>query len=73
MPVASTVQRIVSRSSNRLFVGLPLCEPFDETMIVWFIPFSGRDPEYRDLNVAFTMDIVKAGVILNALPQFTRP
>ncbi|KAG6829008.1 hypothetical protein H0H92_005985 [Tricholoma furcatifolium] len=52
-----TIMKIVSRSSNRLFVGLPLC----------------RDPDYRDLNITFTVDVAKAARIINLFPDFLKP
>ena len=50
-------RRVVSRTSNRLFVGVPLC----------------RDPDYRDLNIEFTVDIMIASNILQLFPQFMKP
>ncbi|KAK7045463.1 hypothetical protein VNI00_007716 [Paramarasmius palmivorus] len=55
--VMEMARRVVSRTSNRLFVGLPLC----------------RDPDYRDLNIEFTVDIMIASNILQLLPQFMKP
>ncbi|KAF8665785.1 hypothetical protein AX16_000232 [Volvariella volvacea WC 439] len=52
-----TVMQVVCRSSNRLFVGLPIC----------------RDPDYRRLNEQFTVDVVTTGQILAQLPPILRP
>ncbi|KAJ6569230.1 cytochrome P450 [Mycena capillaripes] len=57
VPVIETARRIVSRTSNRLFVGLPLC----------------RDPDYRDLNVEFTIDVMTSAQILLLFPDFMKP
>ncbi|RDB20446.1 hypothetical protein Hypma_012419 [Hypsizygus marmoreus] len=52
-----TIMKIVCRTSNRLFVGLPLC----------------RNPEYGVLNVDFTIDVIKAGQIINLFPNISKP
>ncbi|TFK68395.1 cytochrome P450 [Pluteus cervinus] len=57
LPAYSTIVEVVCRTSNRLFVGLPLC----------------RDPEYRKLNVNFTIDVFKAGLLLSQFPKIFRP
>ncbi|THH27110.1 hypothetical protein EUX98_g7079 [Antrodiella citrinella] len=51
-----TIMQIICRTSNRIFVGLPLC----------------RDPEFLKLNVAFTLETVKAGMLLDLVPWFMR-
>ncbi|KAJ7333989.1 cytochrome P450 [Mycena albidolilacea] len=48
---------IVSRVSNRLFVGLPLC----------------RNKEYLDNNIRNTIDVVKCGTLISLFPEFMRP
>ncbi|KAL0572022.1 hypothetical protein V5O48_009943 [Marasmius crinis-equi] len=55
--VIETARRVVSRTSNRLFVGLPLC----------------RDPDYRDLNIEFTVDIMIGSNILQLFPDSMKP
>ncbi|KAH8105091.1 cytochrome P450 [Cristinia sonorae] len=50
------VMKIVCRTSNRIFVGLPLC----------------RDPEFMEINMTFTTEIVKAGYIVGAVPKILR-
>ncbi|KAG6919289.1 hypothetical protein DXG01_007421 [Tephrocybe rancida] len=52
-----TIMKIVSRSANRLFVGLPLCQ----------------NPDYRDLNIQFTVDVMKAARTINLFPEFLKP
>ncbi|KIJ13791.1 hypothetical protein PAXINDRAFT_80408 [Paxillus involutus ATCC 200175] len=57
VPALQTVQKVVCRTSNRIFVGLPLC----------------RDPDWIDLNIQFTLDVVKGGVIIKLFPKFLAP
>ncbi|KAJ7589645.1 cytochrome P450 [Mycena floridula] len=52
-----SVRRIIARSSNRLFVGLPLC----------------RDPNYRDLNITLSLEISQDSEILRLCPLFLQP
>ncbi|KIL61860.1 hypothetical protein M378DRAFT_13203 [Amanita muscaria Koide BX008] len=52
-----TIMDIVCRTSNRLFVGLPLC----------------RDPDYLDLNKKFSISLVLTASILTLLPSFLKP
>ncbi|KAG6919290.1 hypothetical protein DXG01_007422 [Tephrocybe rancida] len=52
-----TIMKIVSRSSNRLLVGLPLC----------------RNSDYRDMNIEYTVAVAKAALTLNMFPNFLRP
>ncbi|KAH7908171.1 cytochrome P450 [Hygrophoropsis aurantiaca] len=57
VPAMDAVMQIVCRTSNRLFVGLPLC----------------RDPDWRALNIQFTIDVVKGGAVINLFPRFMSP
>ncbi|KAF7301161.1 Cytochrome P450 [Mycena indigotica] len=57
IPAFDTMMQIVCRTSNRLFVGLPLC----------------RDPDFTKLNVEYAMDVIIAGQFINVLPAFLRP
>ncbi|KAJ6627498.1 cytochrome P450 [Mycena sp. CBHHK59/15] len=57
VPAFDTIMQIVCRTSNRLFVGLPLC----------------REPDYIKLNVDFAMDVIISGQFINMLPAFLRP
>ena len=34
---------------------------------------TGRDPDYVALNKQFTVDIVKAGNLINTFPSFLKP
>ncbi|KAF9230013.1 cytochrome P450, partial [Melanogaster broomeanus] len=57
VPAFAAVQKIVCRTSNRIFVGLPLC----------------RDPDWIDLNIRFTFDAIKGGIIIGLFPKFMAP
>ncbi|KAF9237109.1 cytochrome P450 [Melanogaster broomeanus] len=57
VPALHTVQKVVCRTSNRIFVGLPLC----------------RNPDWVDLNIQFTLDVVKGGIIIGLFPKFMAP
>ncbi|KAJ7445901.1 cytochrome P450 [Mycena latifolia] len=55
--VLPSIMQVVARTSNRLFVGLPLC----------------REQEYLDLNITYTVTIFTRGQIISLLPWFLRP
>ena len=57
VPALSMIQQVVCRTSNRIFVGLPLC----------------RNPEWRALNIQHTIDVVKGGIVINLFPRFMAP
>ncbi|KAI0071400.1 cytochrome P450 [Panus rudis PR-1116 ss-1] len=57
VPALNTMMQVVCRASNRIFVGLPKC----------------RDPDYIDLNIHFTVDVVKGAFIINMFPKSLRP
>ncbi len=65
----ATVQRIVARTSNRLFVGLPLCNYSCSTAHYGSHFILGRDPEYRQLNIDFTVNLILSGRLLHLLPK----
>ncbi|TDL14450.1 cytochrome P450 [Rickenella mellea] len=52
-----TFMKIVTRVSNRVFVGLPVC----------------RDPEYIRLNMEYTKQVVKVAILVALTPCFLRP
>ena len=64
--------KVVGRASNRIFVGLPLC-----TWLLSFkyyvLNFAGRSSDYVDLNVQFTIDVIKTAFILRMVPAFLKP
>ncbi|KAJ7913150.1 cytochrome P450, partial [Mycena leptocephala] len=57
VPALKTVLRIVSRTSNRLFVGVELC----------------RNTDYRDLNIEFAEDVIKRARLINLFPNVLKP
>lgn len=57
VPAVQAISKIVCRTSNRAFVGLPLC----------------RDPDYVNLCVRFTMDVALSAFVINLFPTFMRP
>ncbi|KAJ7936088.1 cytochrome P450 [Mycena leptocephala] len=57
IPVYAAMLDIVCRTSNRLFVGLPLC----------------RSPEWIALNTRYTIDVAVAGQLIRMLPKILRP
>ena len=69
-----TVMDIVSRTSNRVFVGAPLCMfiiPLTKRRLLMFP--KGHDPEYLALNVKFTVDASAGGRIVMKFPDFLKP
>lgn len=75
MSVRDTMGRIVSRASNRIFVGLPLCKigpafaiaPSSQRTII------GRNPDYLKTVVEFAFSVAKSRTIINAAPAIFRP
>lgn len=51
------IMQIVCRTSNRVFVGLPLC----------------RDPAYLALNKRFTIEVFQIASFINKFPSILRP
>ncbi|KAK7061429.1 cytochrome P450 [Favolaschia claudopus] len=52
VPAFDTMMQIVCRTSNRLFVGLPLC----------------RDADFIKLSIDYAMDVIIAGQLINVFP-----
>ncbi|PRP86150.1 hypothetical protein PROFUN_03137 [Planoprotostelium fungivorum] len=52
-----SIMKLVARSSNRTFVGLPLC----------------RNPEWIQLNIDYTIEVVKGSFVINIAPHFLKP
>ena len=66
---------IICRAINCIFVGAPLCQSspsFDIHKII-YNHGTGRNPDYTDLNVNFTIKVVKAATILRFFPPFLKP
>ncbi|KZV89753.1 cytochrome P450 [Exidia glandulosa HHB12029] len=51
------LMRVICRTTNRVFVGLPLC----------------RNEEFVDLNIRFTMDVAMSAFIIKLFPAFLKP
>ena len=78
-----TMLNVVARVSNRVFVGLPLCEYaeteshtqyrsriYDPNPCICI--HTGRNQKYLDIAIAFTIDIVKDRTIINIFPDFMK-
>ncbi|KAF8555102.1 cytochrome P450 [Imleria badia] len=57
VPALSSVQKVVCRTSNRVFVGLPLC----------------RDPDWLDVNIRYTIEVSKGAAIIAFFPRLLKP
>ncbi|THH04634.1 hypothetical protein EW146_g10129 [Bondarzewia mesenterica] len=55
--VYDVVTKVVSRASNRLFIGLPIC----------------RNPDYVKFTIRITFDIFNAASIINFFPKSIQP
>ncbi|KAJ7501718.1 cytochrome P450 [Mycena galericulata] len=55
--VTPNVMKVVARTSNRIFVGLPVC----------------REQEYIDLNVNYAVVVFMRGLFIRLLPSFLKP
>lgn len=77
VPALNTVMQIICRVSNRVFVGLPKCMAFfNITLRCHFTHvelFSGRDLDYRALNIEFTVGVMKGAFVINMFPKLLRP
>jgi hypothetical protein len=70
--VMDTMMKIVCRASNRIFVGLPLCT-WLLSLDYYVLSFAGRNSDYVNLNVQFTVDVIKTAFILRMVPGFLKP
>ncbi|TFK21848.1 cytochrome P450 [Coprinopsis marcescibilis] len=57
IPAQAALMKVISRASNRTFVGLPQC----------------RDPDYIELTAQYAVDVMKVSTILKMFPSFLRP
>ncbi|KAG6330777.1 hypothetical protein ID866_8313 [Astraeus odoratus] len=57
LPAFQSICQIISRMSNRVFVGLPLC----------------RDPGWNAFNIALPDAVIKEALILRLFPTFIQP
>ncbi|KAK7468967.1 hypothetical protein VKT23_003466 [Stygiomarasmius scandens] len=56
-PALATVQQLIARITNRVFVGQPICQ----------------DEEFCKLNTVYVFDVVKAATKINMFPDFLHP
>jgi hypothetical protein len=72
--VVPTTMQVVARTSNRLFVGLPLCAWMTVlSSTPHWKSCSGRVQEYLDLNVTYTISIFARGQLIALFPEFLKP
>ncbi|KAH9169609.1 cytochrome P450 [Lactarius sanguifluus] len=57
VPALETMQRVICRVTNRVFVGAPLC----------------RDRDYQALNLNFAINVMKFATIIRLFPDFLKP
>ncbi|KAF9235151.1 cytochrome P450 [Melanogaster broomeanus] len=57
VPALDTVRKVVCRTANRAFVGLPLC----------------RNPDWVNLNIQYTVDLFRAGIVIGLFPRMLAP
>ncbi|THU84571.1 cytochrome P450 [Dendrothele bispora CBS 962.96] len=57
VPALATVQQLIARITNRIFVGQPICQ----------------DEEFCRLNTVYVFDVVKAATKINMFPDFMHP
>ncbi|KAJ3007828.1 hypothetical protein NUW54_g3393 [Trametes sanguinea] len=55
--VLDKTREIVARASSRVFVGMQAC----------------RDPDYLDITVNFTLDVIRDRALFNLFPRFLKP
>ena len=74
VPALNVIQRVVCRTSNRIFVGLPLCMLLGYLLFPSFLSSVtlGRNSDWIDLNIRYTVDVIKGGVITGLFPKFMR-
>jgi hypothetical protein len=67
--VMDKLMKVVCQASNRIFVGLPLC-----TWLLspeyYVLSYEGRNSDFVDLNVQYTVDVVKTATIFGCLLTF---
>jgi len=57
VPILESLQRVICRATNRIFVGVPLC----------------RDYDYQTLNLTFAVNVIKYGLIIGMFPRPLKP
>ncbi len=77
VPVIHTMQRVVCQTTNRMLVGSPLCNFLKESFhsfkaLLMSIPI-GRDRDYLNLNLDFSINIIKFAAIISIFPKSLKP
>ena len=77
VPVVETIQRVVCATTNRVFVGTPLCaqklsDPSFHSINVNRC-LTGRDRDYQTLNLNFAVNVVKFATIISMFPKPLKP
>ncbi|KIK77861.1 hypothetical protein PAXRUDRAFT_775722 [Paxillus rubicundulus Ve08.2h10] len=57
VPAFKTAQKVICRTISRISVGLPLC----------------RNPDWTDLNIRFSLNVVTGGLIIGLFPKVLAP
>ena len=69
-----SIQRVICRTTNRIFVRVPLCpRSFSGPSAPLFIFFSGWDRDYQNLNLAFAGHVMKFAYIVGWFPKPLKP
>lgn len=79
--VHRNIMELVCRTTNRLVVGAPLCKYFlpkhssvEHTELNdGILSYLGRNREYCDLNINFTIEVAKSAAYINLFPTFLHP
>ena len=74
--IMETLQQVICRATNRVFVGVPLCpRSFPGSLFVQSerMRCLGRNRDYQDLNLTFAVNVVKYGTIISFFPKFLKP
>ena len=75
MNVADLVNKLVSRMSNRVLVGLPICEYLflGNGLLARTHVEIGRNEEFLKLASGFAKDIMKDCGLIRVLPRLLKP
>src|SRR5260370_39528294 len=70
VPVVETVQRVVCATTNRVFVGTPLCaRKLSDPSLNSNRYLVGRDQDYLTLNLNFAANVIKFATIIGMFPK----
>jgi hypothetical protein len=73
VPVFDTMNKVVARASNRIFVGLPLCENYRVWRVNILLIRVGRNDDYLDNAGSFAGDVALSGTLLKLVPAMLQP